>query len=168
MNAYFGLSFDELKDFYSEFDSKPECMDKGFVEYMNADNVRKALHVSDHVRSWSQGSSLFHYKMQYSSMKSRVKELVEKHKIPTFIVFNGDIDMVCDFLGDQQFVDELGFKLLEKYRRWTVGGRTAGFVKRYEGISFMTVRNAGHMVPTDQPEAAFAIVKELIGISKIA
>ena len=100
-------------------------------------------------------------------MRGQFKELIDVHKIPTFIAYNGDLDMVCDFLGDQRFVDSLGYKLIDKYKSWVVSGRIAGFVKRYEGITFTTVRGAGHMVPTDQPEAALAIVKELIGVEKL-
>ena len=100
-------------------------------------------------------------------MRTQIKELIEKHKIPKMIVYNGDIDLVCDLIADQKFVDDLGYKLIANYRKWSVGGRTAGFVKRYEGISFMTVRNAGHKVPKDQPESALAIIKELLGISNV-
>ena len=148
-----------------------DCVDYGgYKNYLNTPEVRKALHIPQQLNTtWDQCSTNVEkrYKKQYPSMKSQVLDIIEKYKIGTFIVYNGDIDIVCDFLGDQQFVDELGLKLIQKYKKWTVGGRTAGFVKRFEGISFMTVRNAGHMVPTDQPESALAIIKELIGVSKV-
>ena len=166
LQTYFGIESDQIKDLVRGYSSKPGCVSKGYQHYINSAEVRKALHIPEQVKPWQQCSKV-NYKRQYMSMKNEFKELIEKHKIQTFIVYNGDIDIVCDFLGDQQFVDELGYKLVEKYKKWSIGGRTAGFVKRYEGISFMTVRNAGHMVPTDQPEAALAIIKELIGITKI-
>ncbi len=64
-------------------------------------------------------------------------------------------------------MDELGLKLTQSYKKWTVNGETAGFVKRYNGLTFMTVRGAGHNVPMDKPEAALKIVRELIGISNV-
>ena len=166
LKTYFGIESDQIEDLARIYSSKPGCVSKGYQHYVNSAEVRKALHIPEQVKPW-QKCSRVNYKRQYMSMKNEFKELIEKHKIQTFIVYNGDNDIVCDFLGDQQFVDELRYKLVEKYKKWTIGGRTAGFVKRYEGISFMTVRNAGHMVPTDQPEAALAIIKELIGITKI-
>ena len=75
--------------------------------------------------------------------------------------------MQCDFLGCQRFVDSFGYKLKDKYKPWYIGERVSGFVKRYEGITFTTVRDAGHMVPTDQPEAALEVIKELIGVKKL-
>ena len=160
----------DIAEHAQSFSSNTNCVDSsGYINYLNSPKVRKALHIPEHLPSWSQCSNSVEkrYRTQYSSMKSQVTDLIEKYKIQNFIVFNGDIDFVCDFIGDQQFVDELGFKLIQKYKKWTVGGRTAGFVKRYDGITFMTVRGAGHMVPTDQPEAALAIVKELVGISNV-
>ena len=79
------------------------------------------------------------------------------------MIYYGDFDTVCNFIGGQQFVDNLGYKLKEPYHVWTVNGRIAGFVKRYEGILFILVRAAGHFVPADQPLAALDIVRQLIG-----
>ena len=97
----------------------------------------------------------------------QIKELVEKYKLSTIIIYNGDFDTVCNFIGDQEFVDNLGYQVIDEYHSWTSGQRIGGWVKRYKGITFTTVRGAGHMVPSDQPEAALEIVKELIGKSKL-
>ena len=37
------------------------------------------------------------------------------------------------------------------------GLQTGGFIQQYEGLTFMTVRGAGHEVPFYRPEAAFAM-----------
>ncbi len=104
---------------------------------------------------------------QYKDLKSKFIDLILNCKIQPFIIYNGDIDLVCDFLGCQQFVDGLGLKLTQQYQKWTVNGEIAGFVKRYEGITFITVRGAGHLVPIDKPETALKIILELIGISNV-
>ena len=47
---------------------------------------------------------------------------------------------------------------VESWRPWTTDScqRMAGYVTRYEGnFDFVTVRGAGHMVPTYKPEEAF-------------
>ena len=38
----------------------------------------------------------------------------------------------------------------------------AGFVTEYEGISFMTVKGAGHMVPSDKPRQALKMFKQFL------
>lgn len=92
---------------------------------------------------------------------------MEKYNLGTIIIYNGDFDTVCNFIGDEEFVDSFGYKLLDPYQAWSVDGRVGGWVKRYEGITFTTVRAAGHMVPGDQPKAALEVIKELIGKGKM-
>ena len=38
----------------------------------------------------------------------------------------------------------------------------AGFVKDFEGISYMTVKGAGHMVPTDKPHESLEMLKRFL------
>ena len=146
----------------------PTCKFSNYTFYMNSPEVRTALHIADRDFNWEICTDIdYNNSRRYYTMREPFKELIEVHKVPTFIVYNGDLDMVCDFLGDQRFVDRLGYNLTDKYKAWFVNHRIGGFIKRYEGITFTTVRGAGHMVPSDQPEAALAIVKELIGIRKL-
>ena len=150
----------------SSYSSKLNCPKARHSEWMNRADVRKALHIPDHLPKWAICSSAS-YLNQKKTMKQEIKDLVEKYKLGQIIIYNGDLDLMCDFLGCQRFVDSFGYKLKDKYKPWYVGGRVGGFVKRYEGITFTTVRGAGHFVPTDQPEAALEVIKELIGIKKL-
>ena len=150
----------------SSYAPKLNCPKPGYTKWMNLPEVRKALHIPYHLPRWSvyNGDD---YLIQKTTVKPEIKDLVEKYKLGQIIIYNGDLDMVCDFLGCQRFVDSLGYKLKDKYQPWYVGERLGGFVKRYEGITFSTVRGAGHMVPTDKPEAALEVIKELIGIKQL-
>ncbi|CAG2177428.1 unnamed protein product [Oppiella nova] len=105
-------------------------------------------------------------------MHKTTLELINDYKIERFLVYNGDFDTVCNFIGDQRFVDGLGFKKIGRYSPWTVDGKPdgviGGFVEKYEkGLSFVLIRGAGHMVPHDKPEAALQMFKDLIGVSKL-
>ena len=42
----------------------------------------------------------------------------------------------------------------QAWRPYTVEGQVGGYVTVYDGLTFATVRNAGHMVPQTQPERA--------------
>ena len=147
--------------------SKAECESSGYISYLNSADVRKAIHIPDKVKTWTSCFESINYTMQHPTMKQVVQQLITQNKISKLIIYNGDLDLSCDFLGDERFVDQLGYKVTDKYKLWRVGGRIAGFVKRYEGITFTTIRGAGHFVPTDQPEAGLAVLKELLGISKL-
>jgi cathepsin A (carboxypeptidase C) len=153
MNFYSGVDFDDIENDYEYYDSNPKCITYGFAEYMNSKDVRKAIHIPERVEKWincKDISDKFNYTHQHKSMKSEFLEIIHKYKIKPFIIYNGDVDLVCDFLGDQQFVDELRLTLRRKYKPWNNNVVTAGFVKRFDGFTFMTVRGAGHLVPTDK------------------
>ncbi|KAJ2411404.1 hypothetical protein GGF47_006299, partial [Coemansia sp. RSA 2524] len=43
---------------------------------------------------------------------------------------------------------------------WLVGSEKAGEVKASNGLTFLKVYNAGHMVPMDQPVNAFNMINQ--------
>ena len=56
------------------------------------------------------------------------------------LVYNGDTDMACNFLGDEWFVDDLKQPLTHARAPWYVKGQVAGFVKAFKGITYTTIR----------------------------
>jgi serine carboxypeptidase-like clade 2 len=40
--------------------------------------------------------------------------------------------------------------------------QVGGYVIEYKGLSFMTVRGSGHMVPIDQPDRMLFIIKSFL------
>ena len=148
-----------------------DCLPMGAKAYLNQPDVRKALHIPDHVKIWKPCFCNIMrwggYKKQYTSMKSQIKEIIDSKVLDNFLVYYGDLDVICAFLGQLKFVDDLGYKVINESKPWKVNGRVAGYVKRYEGITFTTVSGAGHSVPVDKPLAALSVLKELIGHSKL-
>lgn len=47
-------------------------------------------------------------------------------------------------------------------KKYTVGGQVGGFHTRYGNLDFVTVRGAGHMVPTDKPDVAYHILNSFV------
>lgn len=94
-----------------------------------------------------------------------VIDLLEKG-LPV-LVYAGDKDFICNWLGNQAWADRLpwsGHSKFEKQpiREWTVGKHAAGEVKNYKNFTFLRVYGAGHMVPYDQPENALDMVNRWI------
>ena len=54
---------------------------------------------------------------QYQTLYSTVKDVYEKLLSLGLraLVYNGDTDMACNFLGDQWFVEQLGYKVCVRY-----------------------------------------------------
>lgn len=81
------------------------------------------------------------------------------------LVYNGDTDPALDTFQAQNWTSNIGLEEIEEWRPWTLDScrRMGGFVTTYEGnFEFLTIRGAGHMVPTNKPEAAFAFFKAWI------
>merc|ERR1712192_62963 len=105
------------------------------------------------------------YRHEYQEMDDFYHTLLAK-KI-RILVYNGDLDLACNFLGDQWFVNRLQAPLKNAKRPWLVvdkqgQNQIAGFVKDFEGISYMTVKGAGHMVPTDKPHESLEMLKRFL------
>jgi len=148
--------------------TSPPCTDgSDLLKYLNSDAVRAALHVSPRVKTWNFCSYTIGvtYRHEYQEMDDFYKELLAK-KI-RILVYNGDLDLACNFLGDQWFVNRLNAPLKHAKRPWLVvdgegQNQIAGFVKDFEGISYMTVKGAGHMVPTDKPYESLEMFKRFL------
>jgi carboxypeptidase C (cathepsin A) len=57
--------------------------------------------------------------------------------------------------------------VIENYKKWTFDGLTAGFFKCHRGLTFVTFKGAGHMVPTDKPGPALHLIKTMIAKAKL-
>eukprot|EP00537_Pseudo-nitzschia_pungens_P010310 CAMPEP_0172389194 /NCGR_PEP_ID=MMETSP1061-20121228/6161_1 /TAXON_ID=37318 /ORGANISM="Pseudo-nitzschia pungens, Strain cf. pungens" /LENGTH=636 /DNA_ID=CAMNT_0013119301 /DNA_START=333 /DNA_END=2243 /DNA_ORIENTATION=+ len=88
----------------------------------------------------------------YKDMNGRLK----------ILVYNGDTDPAITSFAAQNWTSHLGFEPIGHWRPWTSDGcqKMGGYVERYEGsFDFLTIRGAGHMVPTYKPEATFAFLE---------
>ncbi|ELT87339.1 hypothetical protein CAPTEDRAFT_189139 [Capitella teleta] len=98
----------------------PPCVNVlGSTLYLNTPAVRKALHIPDRVKKWEICSAI-DYHRQYTTMRKQYLKVLATKK-QRVLVYNGDIDMACNYLGDEWFTDSLGQP------------------------------GAGHMVPQDKP-----------------
>ncbi|KAF7976195.1 hypothetical protein HWV62_7370 [Athelia sp. TMB] len=82
------------------------------------------------------------------------------------LVYAGNADMMCNYIGNEQWLEALEHKFDSDFaaaptEQWITfeTGREAGTVRSAGGqgagnVAFVTVFEAGHMVPYDQPEAA--------------
>lgn len=85
------------------------------------------------------------------------------------LVYAGDKDFICNWLGNKAWTDVLPWKYDEEFasqkvRNWTasITDEVAGEVKSYKHFTYLRVFNGGHMVPFDVPENALSMVNEWI------
>ncbi|KAF7256525.1 hypothetical protein EG68_07378 [Paragonimus skrjabini miyazakii] len=150
------------------------CVDDSRItSYLNQPDVRKALHVNFRfLPEWEVCSEKVYntYERTYKDVSRQYLHILE-HKIPVML-FAGDIDMACNYLGLLWFVDNLGLQMTKPMEHWlfedTDGTKQVGGVHKImtttEGIPlwYVTVRGSGHMVPEDKPIAAYHMITRFI------
>lgn len=126
------------------------------------DIIREAFHVRSTFFEVDNAEGDFRYTPTEPDLEDFYREVNGKLRV---LVYNGDTDPAITSFATQNWTSHLGFDELEhngKWRPWTVDGcqRMGGYVERYEGgFDFLTIRGAGHMVPTYKPAASFAFLK---------
>ncbi|CAK9441259.1 uncharacterized protein LODBEIA_P51280 [Lodderomyces beijingensis] len=157
------------------YDSRVKCGDNplcygqiGYIEeYFNIAEVQHALgvvpknftacnpqvgakFVTDHMRPYQQ----------------YIAELLEKD-IPV-LIYVGDKDLVCDWLGNLAWTSKLDYSGHEQFNATefapyiTLQGKHAGEVKNYKHFTYLRVFESGHMVPLNQPENSLDMVNRWV------
>uniref|UniRef100_A0A4W5RRA8 Carboxypeptidase n=1 Tax=Hucho hucho TaxID=62062 RepID=A0A4W5RRA8_9TELE len=133
--------------------------------YLNNPYVKAALHISPSALPWVVCSAEvnLNYNRLYMDVRKQYLKLLGALKYRV-LVYNGDVDMACNFLGDEWFVESLQQEV--KRRPWLYytgeSQQVGGFVKEFSNLAFLTVKGSGHMVPTDKPIAAFTMFSRFI------
>ncbi|XP_026205573.1 lysosomal protective protein isoform X1 [Anabas testudineus] len=135
--------------------------------YLNNPYVKAALHISPKALDWVICSAEvnLNYGRIYMDVKKQYLKLLSALKYRV-LVYNGDVDMACNFMGDEWFVESLHQQVEVQRRPWLYddgeGRQVGGFVKEFDNIAFLTVKGSGHMVPSDKPIAAFTMFTRFI------
>lgn len=140
----------------------PPCTNgTDLLMYLNTPEVRMALHIPLDVKKFElcNDEVNFKYQREYSTMRPQYEFLTSRVR---GLIYNGDIDMACNFLGDEWFVESLGLQVKEGRRMWHQGGQVGGFVKRFTNLDLVTVRGAGHMVPEDKPAPSLQMITSFL------
>ncbi|XP_075702673.1 lysosomal protective protein-like [Rhinoderma darwinii] len=135
--------------------------------YLNNPEVRSALHILHELPRWEICSEevFQNFNREVRDVHDQYLEILNKKKY-RMLVYSGDTDMACNFLGIEWFVDSLDLELQESYHPWLYDdgqqSQIAGYAKQYTNLTLLTVKGAGHMVPTDKPEEAFHMFRQFI------
>jgi cathepsin A (carboxypeptidase C) len=96
----------------------PLCaQESNTATYLNRQDVRTALHIPSTVGTWSDCNDLlneFFYTRIYDDMSTQVKTLVQKGI--RVLIYNGDVDSVCNVIMNGKFLFLYKFKKID-FRR---------------------------------------------------
>ncbi|XP_016465881.1 serine carboxypeptidase-like 45 [Nicotiana tabacum] len=144
------------------------CIDDKTVNYLNREDVRRALHAKlVGVRRWDVCSNILDYQLLDIEIPTiSIVGLLVKERIPV-LIYSGDQDSVVPLTGSRTVIHQLakrmGLNTTVPYRVWFAGQQVGGWTVVYDNIlSFATVRGASHEVPFSQPERSLVLFKSFL------
>lgn len=138
--------------------------DRALQAWLSNPQVKDALHVRSEYFAVDNAVG-FDYTPTEKDLTGFYKEVNGKLRV---LVYNGDTDPAITSWATQNWTSHLGFEETESWRPWTIDGckRMGGYVTRYGGnFDFLTIRGAGHMVPTYKPAATFTFLQSWLSRS---
>lgn len=145
------------------------CTEKHSTVYFNLPEVQKALHVyNKNVSSkWETCSDLVNtnWKDSPRSMLDVYHELI--HAGIRIWVFSGDTDAVIPVTSTRYSIAALKLPTAGPWHAWSEDGQVGGWTQQYKGLTFVTVRGAGHEVPLHKPKQALTLLKSFLSGSEM-
>lgn len=75
---------------------------------------------------------------------------------------SGDTDAVIPVTSTRYTIDSLKLPTVKPFRAWYDDGTVGGWTQEYAGLTFVSVRGAGHEVPLHRPKLALALIKAFL------
>ncbi|KAJ1702067.1 hypothetical protein LUZ63_001846 [Rhynchospora breviuscula] len=139
------------------------CVSDYSEVYFNRKDVQKALHAnttnigynwthcSDAIGNWSDSAS---------TLVPTLKKLV-KGGLRVWVM-SGDTDGRVPVTSTRYTLNKLGLKTVQEWKPWYSGQQVGGWTVVYDGLTFVTIRGAGHEVPEFKPTQAREVIKHFL------
>nr|TKW25162.1 hypothetical protein SEVIR_3G097900v2 [Setaria viridis] len=135
---------------WQELGASVPCMnDEVATAWLNNDSVRSAIHAEPFIIRMFEAAiiiDIFIY----------------------FICFSDDHDMCVPYTGSEAWTASLGYRVVDSWRPWFADEEVSGYTQVYEnGLTFATIKGAGHTVPEYKPQEALAFYSRWLAGSKL-
>ncbi|CAN6481712.1 unnamed protein product [Victoria cruziana] len=145
------------------------CLDVYTEAYYNRPDVQKALHAnvtgsinrpwslcSDEINTWADAPA---------SVLPIIRKLVNGGL--RVWVYSGDTDGRIPATATRYTLKKLGLKVVEEWVPWYHHQQVGGWYQIYDGLTFVTVRGAGHQVPTFAPARSRQLIRHFLKNRKL-
>jgi cathepsin A (carboxypeptidase C) len=153
----------------------PLCYDMSHIDHwFHLESTKKALGVDEkHSHAWTTCNFGINMKFHQDWMKDFSPDVanVLNANIPV-LVYAGDVDFICNYLGNKAWSYNLEWKgkayfqaaVEHEYGAAADGTGAAGLARTTpDGLfTFLQVYDAGHMVPSDQPQVALEMIRNFV------
>jgi len=143
----------------------PPCIDAySALTYLNAPATQSAIHVNPSI-TWDICSDNINYNSDVGDVLAIYRRLLTAQK--KVLIYNGDVDAMVDYTYSSWWTENMGLTATRTWQSWEFtdsrGDQSGGWVTDYsEGLTFATVRAAGHMVPQYRPMAGYVMFSRFI------
>ncbi|CAN8254711.1 unnamed protein product [Cochlearia groenlandica] len=144
--------------------SADPCSKPYLLSYLNRANVQEAIHVAKLPHKWIQCNGNVQHLWGLSSeddIRPVINEIREAG-IRVWI-YSGDTDAMVPVTSTMLVLKGMNLTTEKTWRAWFSEGQLAGYVEEYkDNLTYLTVRGAGHSVPSDQPVRALELFTSFI------
>jgi len=132
-----------------------------FDQYLNQPATRQAIHVGD--KPFNDGQTVEDHLLadMMNSSKPMVAAILDGgYRV---MIYNGQLDVIIAYTLTEAWLATVDWHGAEAYGSaeryiWRVEDEIAGYVRVVDNLHEVMVRNAGHMLPSDQPEWSYKLI----------
>ncbi|XP_057953391.1 serine carboxypeptidase 1-like [Malania oleifera] len=133
------------------------CSDNYIKSYLNIPKVQAALHANP--TTWSACRD-FNWTDSPSTILPMIKDLM-RSGIRVWL-YSGDTDGRVPITSTRYSINSLNLSIVSPWHPWYTNKEVGGYVVQYKGLTLATVRGAGHLVPTYQPQRALTMISSFL------
>ncbi|KAK9275927.1 hypothetical protein L1049_023201 [Liquidambar formosana] len=144
------------------------CLSNYTEVYMNRPDVQEALHanVTKIPYPWTHCSeNITFWGDAPASILPIIKKLIAGGL--RIWVFSGDTDGRIPVTSTRYTLRKLGLNTTQEWTPWYSNQQVGGWTIAYDGLMFVTIRGAGHQVPTFKPKQALQLIRHFLANEKL-
>ncbi|KAK7310504.1 hypothetical protein RJT34_08058 [Clitoria ternatea] len=129
------------------------CSEYHTKSYLNLAEVQEALHAKP--TEWL-SCNPFGWTDSPATVLPTINRLISSGI--SIWIYSGDTDGRVPITSSRYSVNALKLPVETSWRPWYTGNEVGGYLVGYKGLTLVSVRGAGHMVPSDQPKRALTMI----------
>jgi len=158
------------QEYYNDAGTYACGQERASLVWLNVNAVREASHVP--VRANSTEGRPFSFSTALPGYNFTAHTLLPLYNDTligalTIMQYSGEADPCVPYIGTERWVASLNMPVASTWRPWKSGHEIAGYTTRYQQddahfFDFVTIRNAGHMVPRYKPKASLDMMAKFL------
>ncbi|KIY70377.1 alpha/beta-hydrolase [Cylindrobasidium torrendii FP15055 ss-10] len=142
---------------------------KPVTDYLDRDDVVRALHAEDHSTKWVECRGSVHMALHEKTENSSISILPSVLERIPVLLFVGDQDIICNYVGMENMIAGMtwnGAKGLGtvQTQNWNVNGSAAGTWVESRNLTYAKIFDSSHMVPFDLPHTSHDMILRFMGM----